>query len=260
MLGYFGKNGIVTPPPAAAPGVTQPKTTGVPAATARAELTSPAPAASPVHAPVPIQAPAPAPAPVSAAPSPAAGPSENQEIAMQLSQLRAAVDAKREEKESEVRSVREMQQKQAAYGRDVEQVRPPKAGYATEAEKLMGGQTGYARPMSGLGSLVSATQQVADLTSEITRLTAVVKQLTKDVAMGVVPRSELLKAVKDLQSKSVEAKQLATQLSGWADDGTSVKLVKVGLLAAMGFGIYKFLIQPRLAGSMRKRAKKHRNR
>lgn len=247
MLGYFGKSGTVTPPPTAAPGVAPPETTGVPAATARAELTSSAPAPT---TPVPAAIAEPA-APVS---------SENQEIAMRLARLRAAVDAKRGAKEAEVRSVQEMQQKQAAYGRDVEQVRPPKAGYATEAEKLMGGQTGYARPMSGLGALGAATQQVADLTAEITRLTNVVKQLTKDVGMGVVPRSELLKAVKDLQSKSVEAKKLATQLSGWADDGTSVKLVKVGLLAAVGFGIYKFLIQPRLAGSMRKRAKKHHRR
>jgi hypothetical protein len=225
MLGYFGKNGIVTPPPAAVPsesGKIAPP--GVPAATARAELVSATPAPRPT-----------APAPMTPTPAP---PSENREIEMKLAQLRAAVDAKREGKEAEVRSVQEMQQKQAAYGRDVEQKRPPKAGYATEAEKLMGGQTGYARPMSGLGSLGTVTEVVSNLTDEITRLTNVVKQLTKDVGAGLVPRSELLKAVQDLQTKSIEAERLTAQLSDWADNPTP-KLLLVGGLLVGGYLIYK---------------------
>lgn len=226
MLGYFGKNGIVTPPPAA----TQPEPTkiaqpGVPAATARAELVTTSPPSPRPSAPVA----APATTPVSA---------ENREIEMKLAQLRAAVDAKRGEKEAEVKSVQEMQQKQAAYGRDVEQKRPPKAGYATEAEKLMGGQTGYARPMSGLGSLGAATAEVSNLTDEITRLTNIVKQLTKDVGVGLVPRSELLKAIQDLQDKSIEAKKLTAQLSGWADNPMP-KLLLVGGLLVGGYLIYK---------------------
>jgi hypothetical protein len=225
MLGYFGKNGIVTPPPAAVasePGiVAQP---GVPAATARAELVDTPAILRPT-----------APAPMTPTPAP---PSENREIEMKLAQLRAAVEAKRGEKEAEIRSVQEMQQKQAAYGRDVEQIRPPKAGYATEAEKLMGGQTGYARPISGLGSLGAATAEVSYLTDEITKLTNVVKQLTKDVGVGLVPRSELLKAIQDLQAKSIEAKKLTAQLSGWVDNPTPKLLLAGGLLVG-GYLIYK---------------------
>lgn len=225
MLGYFGKSGIVTPPPAAAQPETA-KTAGVPAATARAELIT-----TPM---TPIMSIAPA-APLAPPPAP---PTENQEIEMKLAQLRAAVGAKRGEKEAEVRSVQEMQQKQAAYGRDVEQKRPPKAGYATEAEKLMGGQTGYARSMSGLGSLGAATAEVSNLTDEITRLTNVVKQLTKDVGLGVVPRSELLKAIQDLQAKTIQAKKLTAQLSGWVDNPMPKLLLAGGLLVG-GYLVYK---------------------
>jgi len=160
------------------------------------------------------------------------------EIEIKLAQLRAAVEAKKEGKEAEVQSVQEMHRKQAEYGRDITQIRPPKAGYATEAEKLMGGQTGYARSLSGLGLLGATTEQVSVLTNEIVKLTNIVKQLTKDVGLGIVPRSELLRAVKELQDKSLEAKRLSTQLSGWVDNPMPKLLLASSLLVG-GYLVYK---------------------
>ena len=222
MLGYFGKNGIV-PPPA-----------GVPAAQVQAELISKPAASTAVEAEDELE---PQAIPVAAAPM--------DPVAAKLAQLRAAVDAKRAQKEAEVRSIQEMQRRQAEYGRDTQQYRPPQAGYATEAEKLMGGQTGYARPqpapaapvapgtIQGLAGLGALTNQVSAVTDDLTRLTAIVKQLTKDVKAGVVPRSELEKAVKELQQKSAEAKLVSKQLSGWVDTSGTTKVV-IGLAALLG--------------------------
>lgn len=204
MFGYFGKSAMVAPPP---------------------------PTATVVRTELVVQEPVVAPEASNAAPEPS-------EIDIQLQNLRIAVAAKRQAKEAKIRSVQETQQKQAAYGRDTTQLRPEKAGYATEAEKLMGGQTGYSKPASALAGLGVLTQDVVNMTSEITRLTSVVKQLTKDVAAGVVPRSELLKAIDELQARSSEAKKLTSELSGWTDSPTS-KILIAGTLVTGAFLIYK---------------------
>lgn len=219
MLGYFGKSSFVAPPPDA--------TGGTPAAAVRAEIIPPAET-------LPVQT-----APEAAPPS---------EIELQLAQLRQAVEAKRLAKEMEVRNIQEMHRKQAAYGRDTAQLRPPEAGYATEAEKLMGGQTGYYKlvteasqpALSGFGQAVvtSKTAQVTKLTKEVIRLTDVVKQLTKDVAAGVAPRSELVKAIQVLQTKAQEAKKVTSQLSGLTDAPPS-KLLWGGALLLGGFLVYR---------------------
>jgi len=253
MLGYFGKNQMVTPSPA--PSETSAKS--VPAATARIAI-SPSP--SPPSLPPP-PTPQPRPAPIEQKPEPS-------EIEIQLSQLRQSVEAKRLGKEREVQAVQEMQRKQADYGRDTKQIKPREAGYSTEAEKIMGGGTGYyakPTPLSGLGYLSATTAEVTAVSGEVTRLTNIVKQLTKDVEAGMVPRSELARAIAQLQEKSQEAKVLTSQLSGLGDAldmSPSYPIVwKIGrllLLSLAAYGTYS-LIKPHLAGSVM-RPKKRRKR
>lgn len=223
MFGYFGKSAIVAPPPTSGPEKAASAPQGVSASVARAELVTQPEASAATEAPE---------------------LTESQVIDQQLMQLRAAVAAKRMSKEAQIRAVQETQQKQAAYGRDTTQLRPEKAGYATEAEKLMGGQTGYsARPtpaptVAGLAGLGALTQDVSHLTTEITRLTNVVKQMTKDVADGMIPRSELQKAVSDLQTKSAQAKKLTSELSGLVDNPLPRVLLLSGSLVAI-YLVYK---------------------
>jgi hypothetical protein len=235
MLGYFGKSNFVATPPAATPASTP---TSVPAASARVVITT-----SPVT---------PTPRVPQAEPA-VQQPAPPSEIEIQLAQLRQSVEAKKLEKDREVSAVQEMQRKQAEYGRDTRQIKPKQAGYSTEAEKIMGGGTGYyakPAPLSGLGNLGATTAQVATVTGEVTRLTNVVKQLTKDVEVGMVPRSELEKAIKQLQDKSQEAKTLTSQLSDWTgnlggSEDIAWKLGKLLALLAIGYGVYRLISRKR---------------
>jgi hypothetical protein len=187
------------------------------------------------------------------------GSPQSSEVEIQLSHLRRSVGAKNQIKDRAA-AVREMQRKQAAYGRDTQQIKPKSAGYSTEAEKIMGGSTGYyAKPtMSGLGLgyLGATTAEVAAATGEVTRLTNVVKQLTKDVGAGMIPRSELEKATEQLLIKSREVETLTSQLSGWMGDALTDqidrsdkmawKIAKILLLSITVYGTYKYIIVPRL--------------
>ncbi|RJR07549.1 hypothetical protein C4588_06500 [Candidatus Parcubacteria bacterium] len=199
---------MLPPPP---PPAVEPAPTGVPAEAAGAQIIE----TPEEEAPMPL--------------------TEEDLIRDQLDRLRASIAAKKAEKEAQVQAVREMQQKQAAYGRDVEQSKPTSAGYATESEKIMGGQTGYAKPVSGLGAL---SDDVQTITKEVLIQTAKVKQLTQDVKAGVVPRSELVLALKELQIKSDRAQQLASQLSDW-NSGPFSKIALISGILLASFLAYK---------------------
>lgn len=144
------------------------------------------------------------------------------EVSARLMQLRQAVEAKRRAREAEIQNVREQHWRQSTYGRDTVQNRPDRAGYATESEKLMGGRTGYyqkpapapapAPAIQGLGAASELNQAAA----EVERASEIVKRVTADVKAGIVPRSDLARAIADLNEKSKKAKSL-TQLSGLSD-------------------------------------------
>jgi len=175
--------------------------------------------------------------------------SETQQIRDQVSLLRQQVEAQRAAKEAQIQALHEMQAKQAAYGRDTVQKRPPKAGYATEAEKIMGGSTGYYAgfgryPGLGyLGTMQTLTQDVASATADVEKALAAVKQVSKDVKSGIVPRTDLEAAIKDLQQKAARAKQLSQAAKGLAGYGES-KSNSMWILAVVGILAF-LLLRPR---------------
>lgn len=141
-------------------------------------------------------------------------------IQEQIAKLRAAVEAKKASKEAQIKAVQDTQKKQAAYGRDVLQLRPKKAGYATESEKIMGGQTGYS---TSLGAI--SDEELTSVAADVHQATLLVQQITKDVKAGIASKSELKRALQSLQEKSDQAKQLASELSGFDLSNWKHKLI-----------------------------------
>lgn len=123
---------------------------------------------------------------------------------------------------AKVQAIRAMQAKQAAYGRDTVQARPKSAGYATESEKIMGGRTGYGG-LAGFGQAEQAAVNQAAI--EVRKATSVVEGLTKDVKMGMATKSELEKAMANLDQKIAAAQQISKQygLSGYGNTDSKIK-------------------------------------
>ena len=180
-------------------------------------------------------------APESTAPEPKSAPSENDEIRSHLRELQRAVAAKRAKKEAQVKAVRSLHAKQAAYGRDTTQKRAKKAGYVTESEKIMGGQTGY----GNYGNYSTLGQTLATAATDVTNATKVVERLTKDVKNGMATKSELAAAMADLDMKIKAATTLGKQageLKGYGEEkkGFSPFLILIALGA-----LYFFFLRPK---------------
>jgi len=206
MFGFFGK-GAMVPAPVALVDQAQPMPTEMPLLPEEPEL-EPLP-------PEPLL-------------------TETDIIQEQIAKLRAAVEAKKASKEAQIKAVQDTQKKQAAYGRDVLQLRPEKSGYATESEKIMGGQTGYSK---SLGSV--SDEELTSVATDVHQATLLVQQLTKDVKAGVASKSELKRALQALQEKSDQAKQLASELSGFDLSNWKHKLIVLIMSATVIYLVFR---------------------
>lgn len=61
------------------------------------------------------------------------------------------------------------------------------------------------------------TKEVEISSEEVKKAAELVKKISADVKAGVAPKSDLIKAMKDLESKAVVAKTLTSSLSGYFD-------------------------------------------
>jgi len=150
------------------------------------------------------------------------------EVDEKLDKLQKLIEAKRAARSGFLARHRAELAKQAAYTRDVERKAVKGGSYTTEAEQIMGGQTGYGEfGYRGLGS-VELEQAIADVTAA----SASIKKLAKDVKAGIVPRSDLEIAAKDLESKAGKVIALKKQagLSGFGEGKSQAPLI-LGVLA-----------------------------
>jgi hypothetical protein len=150
----------------------------------------------------------------------AAEASALEKIRKRIAFLRAEIARKRAAKESKIAAVQEKLRKQAAYGRDIEQKRTAAETYATEAERAMGARTGYyVKPKQTLkGYFGSTPAEVEDASEQLRKAVALVKQVTEDVKAGVVPKSDLVKAMKSVEEKAARVKRLSAGLSGYGEE------------------------------------------
>ena len=205
MFGFFGK-GIITQPAPVQPALSPTTQT----ASSEPMVISPIAPISPIPEPKPQVDP------------------EEEQIRAHLAMVKWQIENQKAKKEAKIQALREKQAKQAAYGRDTVQKRPPKAGYATEAEKIMGGSTGYYKPptASGLGyfgTVQTLAQDVNTARKDVEKALAIVKELSKDVKAGVAPRSDLERALKELERKINRTKQLSQAAKGLDGYGESKK-------------------------------------
>ena len=86
----------------------------------------------------------------------------------------------------------------------------------------MGGRTGYGG-LAGFGQAEQAAVNQAAI--EVRKATSVVEGLTKDVKMGMATKSELEKAMANLDQKIAAAQQISKQygLSGYGNTDSKIK-------------------------------------
>lgn len=210
FLGNFGSKGAYTPPPGAPP----------PSETTETETEEDA---FPGGKPMPGR--------------PKLGPweitsksrasSSDDVVKSRLSQLRAAIAARRAEKTAKLRALRARQAKQAAYGRG-----ETSTGKRSESEIAIGVSSGY---YSGLGSLDAEIDAAG---AEVVKATSLVKALTKDLKAGGATSTELQQAMASLAEKAKIAKELSEKVSslkGYGEEAMSpwpiASVVVLGALA-----------------------------
>jgi len=173
------------------------------------------------------------------------GSPERRRLLQLLAVARKRVASRQAEKLEEIRGVKAKHAAQAAYGRGVG-YRPPESGYATESEAAMGGRSGYyAKPKTVAGYFGQVDEEANKLdkaADEVEEAAALVKQLTKDVKAGVIPKSELSSAISDLRRKAAYAKGLSERargLSGYGEGFANSKAFYIAIGLGLAYFLYK---------------------
>lgn len=147
-------------------------------------------------------------------------------VQSQLDLLRQMIAEKRAEKMSEIEALHEKQAKQAAY-----MTGAASAGPRSESEVAIGVSTGY---YQGYNHQFGDVTQMELVTQEVKKATDLVKALTEDVKTGSASRSELARAMANLNRKVKDAKKIS-QLQGFGETKSHKPLL---ILAAVGLAIY----------------------
>lgn len=184
------------------------------------------------------------------------GSPERRKLVAKLNAARKRIAMKQAQKLAEIHGVRTKHAKQAAYGRGVGAglYRPTGSGYMTESEAIMGGGSGYyAKPtakdttVAGY-SMLGQTEETIDLDNAsiaVEEAASLVKQLTRDVKSGVIPRSDLLEAIEDLSKKTDIAKTLSDKAKGLSGYGEETSLTPKILYAVAGAALAYYFLSKR---------------